>query len=428
MVPPNGFFPRYVQYASELTDAPEIYHVAAALAVHSAVCSNTVEVYFPTSGTAATAASIGDGIAIGTGGASVKLAWSPSHLWALLVGPSGDARKSTAINLAVETAKPLIEEQMSGEVSSPEATFDWVAKHPDCFFVYGEGASLFSMFNASYWQQGQGLFPRLYDGVDMKKKLRGSSTRTKKDPNPELIEFQISRPRVSLLVGVATSHLDAARSTDWTGGLIGRMVLIYAERDRFDPISGKTNDKEMLELRQILVDERAYLDSLQIGVLKLGMKAEAGKVYMEWAKQIDELQKRKGPKVRALYNRLPQHVMRIAAHYAVSQTHNVINLASVEAAIAFGNESVKSIDRISEILTDDRVVRSVVRLRDFLAIWPSETISYRQLMQQLHVSEYALRLPVSSLQANGEIRMYEDAKTKEKWISKRTPSERSSQK
>lgn len=428
MIPEQGFFPEYVRYASTLTDAPEIYHVGAALAVHSAVCANHVEVYFPTSKTKDTTGEqrtvIGEGVENRTPGQSIELAWSPSHLWVLLVGPSGDARKSTAVTLATEVAGSLITEQTAGEITSPASTFDWVSRHPDAFFVYSEGAALFSMFNASYWQEGQGLFPKLYDGLNMKKQLVGGR-RTKNNPSPDPIEIEIIRPRVSLLVGVATAHLDAARSTDWTGGLIGRMLLLYAERERHDPIPGKTNEGEKDRLHTLLKAERQYvLDTYgnKGKEMVIGIKSAAGETYMDWSTKIDDLQRTKAPKVRALYNRLPQHVLRVAAHYTLSQGHNAIGIQSMQAAVEFGNFCVTSIDRIAELLTDDKVLRTAVRLRDFLRAHKSEVVSYRTIMKSLSLSEHGLKYAIESLTAAGEIRSFVSQGSQEKFLLKCTPA------
>ncbi len=429
MVPAQGFFAEYVRYASSLTDAPEIYHVGAALAVHSAVCANHVEIYFPMSSKIDTDGNSQSVIAEDVGqrsdGQSVTLAWTPSHLWILLVGPSGDARKSTAVTLATGVAGDLIIDQTAGEITSPESTFDWVSHHPDSFFIYSEGAALFSMFNASYWQQGQGLFPKLYDGVDMKKHLVAGQ-RSKKNPNPVPIEVTIIRPRVSLLVGVATSHLDAARSTDWTGGLIGRMILLYAERERHDPVPGKTNEAEKRRLHDLLAQEQKFVleQFAKNGGMIIGVKASAGKTYMDWSSQIDTLQKTKGPKVRALYNRLPQHVLRVAGHYALSQGHNVIAMPAMQAAIEFGNFCVQSIDRIAELLTDDKILRTAVRLRDFLKSHPAEVVSYRMVMNSLSISEYGLKYAIETLTAAGEIRSFISQKKLEKFLYRCTPTPR----
>lgn len=412
MVPPKGFFPRYLRYATELTDAPDPFHIAAALAVHSAVCANFVEVYFPTKIKGE------PGVAADPGDANVRVAWSPIHLWTLIVGPSGD-RKGTAIKLALDCGKPLIDDQIVGVSTSPEATFDIVGHHPDAFFVYAEGASLFSMFAASYWQHGQGLFPQLYDGDDMKKQLAG--LRTKKNPHPDPIEINIPRPRVSMLVGVAPSHLDAARSTDWTGGLIGRMILVYGERVKYDPVAGRQNDAEMLALREILKGLRDTLLRQPVGVSRIGMKAEAGALYMHWARQIDTAMKTKSPKVRSLYNRLPQHILRTAAHYALSQQYGVIDLDSVTAAINFGNYVSESIDRVGEMLTDDRILRNIVKLREFLAIYPTEYVSIREVTKALGMSAHTLKPTIESLQASGELRCAQSVKTGEKWLFKTTP-------
>jgi hypothetical protein len=415
MVPPKGFFPRYLKYAMELTDAPDAFHIAAALAVHSAICSNFVEVYFPTR-----IKGSGDIDPTNLNDPNIRVAWSPIHLWTLIVGPSGD-RKGTAVKLALDCGKPIVTDQIVGVSTSPEATFDIVGHHPDAFFVYAEGASLFSMFNASYWQHGQGLFPQLYDGDDMKKQLAGQ--RTKKNPHPDPIEINIPRPRVSMLVGVAPSHLDAARSTDWTGGLIGRMVMVYGERDRYEPVAGRQNDAEMVILRGMLSNLRNNLVNQPVGVLKIGMKSEAGVLYMDWARQVDGAMKTKSPKIRSLYNRLPQHILRVAAHYALSQNYSVIDRDSVEAAINFGNYVSESIDRVGEMLTDDRILRNVVRLREFLDGYPAQFIPLREVMKALGLSAFTLKPAIESLQAAGQIRCAQSAKTGEKWLLKGSPAQ-----
>jgi len=415
LVPPKGFFPRYLRYAIELTDAPDAFHIAAALAVHSAVCSNFVEVYYSTK----VKASGGSDVATDPNDPNIRVAWSPIHLWTLIVGPSGD-RKGTAIKLALDCAKPMVDEQIVGVSSSPESTFDIVGHHPDAFFVYAEGATLFSMFAASYWQHGQGLFPQLYDGDDMKKQLAGQ--RTKKNPHPDPIEINIPRPRVSMLVGVAPSHLDAARSTDWTGGLIGRMVLVYGERVRYDPVAGRQNDTEMCALREILGKLREHLTHQPVGVLRIGMKADAGAAYMDWARSVDNAMKTKSPKIRSLYNRLPQHILRVAAHYALSQAYAVIDLDSVVAAINFGNYVSESIDHVGEMLTDDRILRNVVRVREFLNIYPGEMVPLREVIKSLGLSGPTLKPAIESLVASGQLRVMQSASTGERWLHKTNPA------
>ena len=416
LVPPKGFFPRYLRYAIELTDAPDAFHIAAALAVHSAVCANYVEVYFPTK---VKTGGGGSAVATEANDPSVRVAWSPIHLWTLIVGQSGD-RKGTAIKLALDCGKPLVDDQIVGVSSSPESTFDIVGHHPDAFFVYAEGATLFSMFAASYWQHGQGLFPQLYDGDDMKRQLAGQ--RTKKNPHPEPIEINIPRPRVSMLVGVAPSHLDAARSTDWTGGLIGRMVLVYGERVCYDPVAGRQNDNEMCALREILHKLRDHLMHQPVGVLRVGMKADAGAMYMDWARSIDGMMKTKSPKIRSLYNRLPQHILRVAAHYALSQAYNVIDQESVVAAINFGNYVSESIDRVGEMLTDDRILRNVVRLREFLSVYPGDLIPLREVIKALGLSAFTLKPAIESLQASGQVSVMQSASTGERWLHKASPA------
>lgn len=421
LVPPHGFFPRYLRYAAQLTDAPEIYHVMSSLAVFSAITASYTEVVFPS----LVHMLPEPGSIILPADTDSKLAYSPTPWWGLVVGPSGD-RKTTAMNLALGVTKDangisILQDQLQS-VGSPEATFDAVGRVPNSFFFYPEGATLFNLFKASYWAQGQGLFPQLYDGDDMHRKLAGA--RTKKDPNPEPMQIDITRPRVTLLCGVATPHLDTAQSTDWDGGLIARMMLIFAERKRFEPIAGRRDDKERMALHQLLLQIRENLIK-HPGTFRIGMKADAGKMYVDWTRKIDAAMSTKAPKIRSLFNRLPNHVLRVAAHYAVSQGYNAIDAASMSAALALGNYSASSVDYLGTILTDDRTVRLITLLRELLSKNGKEFISYREIMHKLGVSKQALRFPIESLLAAGEVKILtSQVHPNQQWLKRIKPDEK----
>ncbi len=410
MVPKSGFFPRYLAYAIPLTDSPEVFHVSAAIAVYSAVVSNYIDIEFD----------VPTGIIGPDGKQLINKARSSTNVWILNVAPSGD-RKGKAINLAVGVAHKTIEDQISGMSSSPESTFDLVTHHNDAFFLYAEGAGLFSMFYASYWKHGQGLFPQLYDGDPMRRELSGQ--RTKKTPSPETLTIDIARPRVGMLVGVAPTHLDAARGTDWTGGFIGRMAMVFAERDRFNPIGGMFNDAEKAALETVLFNTRQRLIKVTGSTMPVGMHPDALALYAAWSRKVDHDQREKPPKTRSLFNRLPEHVKRISALYAVSQDFTEIDVGSMEAAIHFGNYVGESIDRVGSELTDDQVVRTVVRLQRLLKNHDGPYISMRDTMRLLNLSRAALRYPIESLVSAGELELvFSGEGNRQQWLVKKTPA------
>lgn len=397
LVPSKGFFYDYVQYASALTDAPEIYHVISALAVFSAVTSNYVEIRYPTRAP--------DGRTLET--------WSPMHLWFLIVGPSGD-RKSTSMNLAVETAKNVIQEQIAGVGSTPESTFDFVGHKPHAFFFYPEGVSLFTMFNASYWQHGQGIFCDLYDGrEDYVRQLTG--TRTKSNPSPDPVEIHVRRPRVSLLTGIAVEHLDNIRRTDWTGGLIGRMALVYDERTRLIDTPGLKDEVGRLKLESQLQKLRNTLTSLS-KPLQMGAQPAAIDVYSAWSRKLDAKVVERPAKVRSLFNRLPNHILRIAAAYAVSQMYNEIDVNSMMAAIRLGEVIEQSISRVCDLLADDPIQRNAVRVLDIVRRSPTGSVKAADLIDQTRLSYVTLTPAIKSLIAAGYVILSASASTGENYI------------
>ncbi len=400
LVPKRGFFPDYVRYASQLTDAPEAYHVAAALGIHSAICANYAEVAFP--------AQSPDG--------RLLYSWSPIHVWLLIVGPSGD-RKSTALHLAYDVGKPMTDAQRAGIGSSPEGTFDFVSHIPDALFFFPEGAAMFTQFNAPYWQHALGLFCDLFDGKDIKRQLSGN--RTKANPNPLPIEITITRPRVSLISGVATDHLDNTRKTDWTGGLIGRMILMYSEREKHMPISGLVDIVKQKQLNEWLTATRNALTGLNGKVMQVGIRQDAADAYAAWSKKIDMTVTKKPAKVRALFNRLPQHVLRVAANYALGQRYTEIDLSSMEPAIRFGEFSAASIDRIADVMSEDPVQRTAVKVLDLLRRAPQQTLRARDLIEQTRLSYMTLDPAVRSLVVAGQVKVLCEVSTGEKWVSAR---------
>lgn len=399
MIPAQGFFPRYVKYASELTDAPEVFHVAAALAVHSAVCAKYTEVRYLT-----------------RSHGKLLYSWTPTHLWSFLIGPSSHSRKTTAINLASEVVKPIVAAQKIN-FTSPSSTFGLVASHPDAYLEYPEGGSLIAMIGAPYWAEGRGLLSQLYDGKDMKKELIGSPTKAQPNPPPRLILIQ--RPCVSMLVGIAPAHLDKAQIAEWVGGFFGRTLFVYAKRDRYDPTDVRQNEREMLALRGVMSDLRARLERMKF--VQVGMRSEAAAEYVRWSGKLEERIGSKPTKIQALYERLRQNTLRVAAHYALSQGYDTIGLDSMHAAINYGEFVATSTDLVGEMLSDDQELRRVWRLRDFLFSHQRNRVSLLETMSGLGLSYTALKAPIESLRMTGELRKFHRTSNGAMWLERVTP-------
>lgn len=394
LIPTRGFFPEYLKWVQRLTDAPSVYHIASALSAVSATVSNFAEGEF--------------GIPMRDG--SILRSVFPTNLWILLVGPSGD-RKSTAMEKSVECVQPVVG-TISAISGSPEATFDLVSHKPDIFFYHSEGATLFSQLQASYWLQGQGLLCDLYDGREEPPYVRTlTGQRTKKNPNPKPTTITIRRPRVSILIGIAPEMLDQTRRSDWTGGLIGRMMLIYGELASPSEEPPKTDDVGRAMLATYLQKIRTSLEEEKKSrgtQLKIGIRPDALQMYMDWSRHLAATTKNRPPKIRSLFRRLPMHVLRTAALYAVSQFCDVITSETIIPAIRFGDHSTKSIERVGDLLADDPVLRTAIRIRDMLKAEPTGVISVAKISTELRLSWSSIEPAIRTLKMIGYARIRVD--------------------
>lgn len=403
LIPKEGFLPAYMDYVTRLTDAPETYHVVSALSVLSGACSRIVEGRFDVQAI--------DG--------TVLSSVYPTSLWVLIIGPSGD-RKTTAMTYATQigSGSGVIEEV--GAISgSPEGTFDLVAKIPDIFMYHPEGSTLFGQLQASYWAQGQGFLCDLYDGRDDPPYVRIlSAKRTKKDEDADVRKVIIRRPRVTMLIGIAPDLLDQARKSDWTGGLIGRMLLVYGERSRYDETPPKQDPERRAKLEAILGKMKTDLKTFTNGHgLTVGMTRDALEAYIVWARDLDVATTSRPPKLRSLFRRLPLHVMRIAALYAVSQFKDVVDPSSMIPAIRLGDYSHQSIERVGNLLADDPIMRNAVKIRDMLERTPGNALPVGMISESLRMSWAAIEPAIKTLIVSGKVRQHLDEENIEsRWV------------
>lgn len=399
VIPASGFIKDYMEYATQLTDAPEIFHAASCLAVLSAAFSHYVEIFVP----------MGD---------SGKVAWTPVNVWVLITGKSGD-RKSTALDMAVDMAGDAVRERIGGIGTSPESTWDLIAAKPDTFFAYSEGAQFFGQFFAPYWKHGQGIFPMLYDGRDVVRDLTGERKKKSNKPTPTY-RIEIKRPRVTVAVAVALDHLDTARTTDWTGGLIGRMLMVHAER---------TTEKEMrlydyaqeAKLRTWMVNASMALRKKMMAnraPTKLDMTPEARKMYFAWVSKVSNKVHEISPKMQALYNRMSNHVLRISGLYALSMGKLVIGVEAMEPAIRLANDAAfQAIDFVGDLLSDDRVHRMAIKIHEYVRSFNGPYVSANQVCASLKIAYSTLVPAIRSLQLTGKVRIFTSNDTTEVFLA-----------
>lgn len=213
------FLRRYESEMHTYTDAPDVFHAASAYAVFGALL--TRHKYR----------------CILQGGVPPR--WT--NLWMLLVGDSGDSRKTTAISMAQQIMLKVDQSIDAPTDGSPEGLLGWLSKrhqqedgNASGIIVAGEFSLLLTQYERSYSIAMKPLLMELYDVPPVKKRALAKS------------EFTIPQPRVSMLGGVAIELLPTMSSAeDWLGGFFSRTMLIHGVRTRHEK-RGKTPTDEVM--------------------------------------------------------------------------------------------------------------------------------------------------------------------------------------
>lgn len=279
------FLQSYCRTMALHTDAPEIYHYAAAFSIVSAL--STRYKYR---------------IRLASGEPSK---WMNS--WTILVGDSGIARKSTAISMATQILKLLDADMIAPSDMSPEGFLNQLGarnraeKNNACTLLVASELSLvLAQFGRSYSGTLKPMLMELYDTEKDFKRALARST------------LEIPTPRVSLLGGIATELLPRyTTSEDWHGGFFSRSLVVVGtknkELDRGKSVEEKVYAKFAANLKDAFTRCRSYHRAK--GRPRIDYDKKAGKLATDFAnKQLTH----QDPDVRIVMSRAPIHLMRTA--------------------------------------------------------------------------------------------------------------------
>jgi len=357
IIPSSGFVRHFVHYATHCTDAPAIYHVAAAATAVSVAVSDTIH-----------------------------LVWDyqrdeskiPLNLWSLIVGRSSLDRKSTAVNLATDLIVSAFPHKIAPISGSMEGLIEFLVDQPCCIFLIPELSVLLDQMEASYWKQGKSLLMDLYDG-------RGTYTRKLRGQEPVIIRD----PRICLLGASAISLLDqTTRATDWTGGFLARMLPVYAERRDWLPCRMSSE-----VMRDPLITELGDLSSLHRHTVKATGQARA--LHARFSQHLDRLAQRSPAHLHGPICRLSDHVQRIAALYAIT-TDSDLSYHHMQQAVALGKMVLESIGAIGGKLARDPSLRLRNRVMEILARHP-QGVWKRDLLQKCPATKRQLDPAIETL-------------------------------
>ena len=217
-IPPHGFIRDYVVHALNQTTSPLCYHLLVGLGILATTCPLNFGMTY--AGTLR------------------------SNVFGLLVGRSGEDQKSTAVGIGREllfrAAAPLVGDYPG----SPEGLLESLSRSPSQLVPIPEFGRFLSSAKSGYFEPMKALLTDLWDAQPQQRaKANGRTVR-------------VDDPRLSVLAACSLPYLEKyTMAEDWTGGFMGRWIVMYGQRERTDP--DPAGDNSRIEYLSNFLQERA---------------------------------------------------------------------------------------------------------------------------------------------------------------------------
>jgi len=280
--PERGFLRDYCDYASELTDAPEHYHLFVGLGLLSAVLGRNVYIPF---------------------GAQKIF----PNLWLILLAPSSVFRKSTCISMGRRILHRVDSSLILPNEFTPESLLAGLSTNPRGIFFWSEFGGALSCFDRSYMVGMKETLTDLYDcPPSYTRKLKGE-------------EFVIEDPCLSILAGTAMDwFLSKCKEGDVKGGFLARFVYVPAfEKTKSIAIPPKPDPGVAAKLIRELQEVREIEGEINIDLIK--------QCYEEWhlAHESELREENNVESLSGFWSRLEIYALKFAMLYHVSEEKNL---------------------------------------------------------------------------------------------------------
>jgi hypothetical protein len=272
----NSFLRQYVEYASWCTDAHMAYHLLTGLVVLTQTVP--IDYSFP----------YGEPMY--------------TNLYVLCVGPSAHARKSHSVSIARNLLNDALPNSVGEVPGSKENLVDALNKNPRQVIVYSEFGNFLSSTKEGYLSPLKTAYTEAYDCSELGRGLvKKQDTRAK-------------WPRLSIMAGSTLDYMEQYTTLpDWTGGFMGRFMVMLTDRQRTFTVPPGTRGRERLV--QWIQALNSYCE---MGVPRgrcQGFDDAARALWDQWYVSIDQPQivgGRTASEVGALVSRAHSHALRVA--------------------------------------------------------------------------------------------------------------------
>ena len=324
-LPADGFVRQYVIHASKQTTSPLCYHLATGLSILAVTCP----------------------LNYGTTYAGTLRA----NLFCMLVGRSGEDQKSSALGIGREILDSAMPGLIGDFPGSPEGLIDSLARTPSQLIPISEFGRFMASAQRGYFEPVKALLADVWDSLPLQRAKANGNT------------IRVDDPRLSMVAACSIPYLEAySLAHDWSGGFLGRWVVMYGKRERVNP--DPSGDRTHFNWLVNSLKQRANIG--QAGWCD-GLTPKAKELWYQWYYDLD---KRHVPaSVVGIKARAPTIARKAALLYSwdygpATRPHAwKISLRELIPAIKFAELHIKSLVGLSSKIADHpdaRLRRSVL--------------------------------------------------------------------
>jgi hypothetical protein len=278
-----------------------------------------------------------------------------TNTFALLVGRSGEDRKSSALGIGREVLFEAAAQLVGDFPGSPEGLTESLVPNPSQLIPISEFGKFLSAAQRGYFEPTKTLLADLWDCLP--------TQRAKAAKQGARQVIRVDNPRLSIAAACSIPYLEKhTLAEDWTGGFMGRWLVLYGRRERTvpDPIGDRTD-------HAWLVGEIQRRATMQQAGWCMGLDGPAAQLWHNW--YYDVSNRSLPSNIIGIRARAPTMARKIALingwDYGPAQTAQPwqMTLAELEPAIAITELHIQSLIALSEVLAehnDARLRRSVL--------------------------------------------------------------------
>lgn len=366
----SAFLRGYVEYASQTSDAPEIYHVGTGLTVLAGAIARRLACPYL------------------AGGAIVP------NLYTLLVGTSRSGRKTSSVDTGIKLLRRANPEAVIPIPGSYEEMIAQIRQTPSGLLTYREFGHFLKTTQRGYGEQIRTALMDLYDhppDVPYIRNLRKGKTIVE----PPICMSMISTCSTDLLFNYSDTE-------EWQGGFFGRMVMLYGDRGTF-------------RLPQQWDAARDYLTTVLHQIIHMpigqcaGFSQYAWIEHERWARYRDSTMNEFPERVQTFVSGIPTLAVKVALLYAADSGDACydgwsISLDAIRRAIIFvENLYLPSIKHLGDTLALGIWERDRQKILNIIDKKGQQGATQKEILSRAKVSLPLFDEVINTLKAEGTI-------------------------